>query len=57
VGRDGFWQESRRHPLDVWKRWATNVSGVAIDSGHFMAEEAPDETLGAMLPFLQGLHA
>jgi hypothetical protein len=33
------------------------VSGAAVNSGHFMAEEAPDETLAAMLPFLQGLHA
>lgn len=56
-GEAGFGKKAAASPLDVWKRWATNVSGVAINSGHFMAEEAPDETLGAMLPFLQGLHA
>ena len=44
-------------PLDIWRRWAENVSGLAINCGHFLPEEAPEETLAAMLPFLQGLHA
>jgi haloacetate dehalogenase len=39
-------------PLDVWKRWATQVEGGAIDCGHFLAEENPEETLEALLPFL-----
>ena len=41
-------------PLDVWRRWAENVEGTAVDAGHFVAEEAPDETLAALLPFLKG---
>jgi haloacetate dehalogenase len=40
-------------PLDVWKRWATNVSGRAIDSGHFLAEENPAATAKAMLEFFR----
>jgi haloacetate dehalogenase len=56
-GETGFGRKAASNPLDVWKRWAHNVSGAAVNSGHFMAEEAPDETLAAMLPFLQGLHA
>lgn len=41
-------------PLEVWKRWARQVEGQAIDSGHFLAEENPDDTLAALLPFLRG---
>jgi haloacetate dehalogenase len=40
-------------PLDVWRRWARHVEGRAIDSGHFLAEENPDDTLAALLPFLR----
>ena len=39
-------------PLDVWKQWATDVVGMAIDSGHFVAEENPEATLLALIPFL-----
>ena len=39
-------------PLDVWRRWGTNVSGMAIDSGHFVAEENPEATLLALVKFL-----
>ncbi len=40
-------------PLDVWKEWCVDVRGEAIVSGHFLAEEAPDETLAALIPFLK----
>jgi haloacetate dehalogenase len=30
-------------PLAVWRDWATDVRGQAIDCGHHMAEEAPAE--------------
>jgi haloacetate dehalogenase len=36
-------------PLTVWKRWATDVTGLGIDSGHFVAEENPSATLDALL--------
>ena len=39
-------------PLDVWRRWATSVEGRAIDAGHFLPEEAPEETAAALLAFL-----
>lgn len=29
-------------PLAVWRRWARDVSGGALDCGHFLMEEAPD---------------
>lgn len=41
-------------PRDVWKDWATNLRGGGpIDSGHHMAEEAPDELAAALLDFLR----
>ncbi|MBI1383624.1 MAG: alpha/beta fold hydrolase [Rhizobiales bacterium] len=40
-------------PIDIWRRWAADVTGVAIPCGHFLAEEAPERTLGAMLAFLE----
>jgi haloacetate dehalogenase len=40
-------------PLDVWKRWTKTVEGAPIDSGHFIAEEAPDALLARLLPFLR----
>jgi haloacetate dehalogenase len=40
-------------PLDVWKRWAVNVTGKAIPCGHFLPEEAPQETAAELIPFLR----
>jgi haloacetate dehalogenase len=40
-------------PLEVWRRWARHVGGKAIDCGHFLAEENPEDTLAALLPFLR----
>jgi haloacetate dehalogenase len=39
-------------PLRVWCRWADNVEGGPLPSGHFLAEEAPDELLASLRPFL-----
>lgn len=35
----------------IWREWATDVRGVAIHSGHHMAEEAPDELAAELLAF------
>ena len=40
-------------PLDIWKAWCTDVSGCEIVSGHFLAEENPEATLAALLPFVR----
>jgi haloacetate dehalogenase len=37
--------------LAVWRDWADNVDGQAVDSGHYLAEEAPDETYEALHTF------
>ena len=33
----------------TWREWATDVRGFAIDSGHYLAEEAPEATAKALL--------
>jgi haloacetate dehalogenase len=40
-------------PLDAWRAWCSDVSGAAVDSGHFLAEENPKDTLAALIPFLE----
>jgi haloacetate dehalogenase len=40
-------------PLAIWQEWCETVEGRAIDSGHFLAEEAPDDTAQAILEFFK----
>ncbi len=40
--------------LAVWRDHAETVSGQAIDSGHFLPEEAPNETYRALRGFFRG---
>ncbi len=42
-------------PLDVWRTWCTDLSGTAVASGHFLAEENPQATLSALIPFLAAI--
>jgi haloacetate dehalogenase len=35
----------------IWRAWADDVRGIAIDSGHHVAEEAPDALVAALLDF------
>jgi haloacetate dehalogenase len=37
--------------LAVWRDWATNLRGFAIESGHYVPEENPGETARALLDF------
>jgi haloacetate dehalogenase len=39
-------------PLNAWREKAVDVAGQAIACGHYLAEEAPDVTLAALLDFL-----
>lgn len=43
--------ESWYEPLDVWRTWAKDVRGGPISAGHFLPEEAPDETLRHLIEF------
>lgn len=38
-------------PLTIWQQWATKLEGRAIDCGHFLPEEAPEETAAALIEF------
>jgi haloacetate dehalogenase len=40
-------------PLEVWHAWCTDVTGAAVHSGHFLAEENPEATRDALLSFLR----
>jgi haloacetate dehalogenase len=40
--------------LAVWREWAADVRGRGIDCGHFLPEEAPDETFAALRGFFAG---
>jgi haloacetate dehalogenase len=40
-------------PLKIWGAWCSNLRGSAIDSGHFIPEENPEQTLAQLLPFLR----
>lgn len=37
--------------LEVWRGWADDVGGKGLDSGHYIPEEAPEETLSEMRAF------
>jgi haloacetate dehalogenase len=34
--------------LAIWREWADDVRGRAVDCGHFIPEEKPDELLAGM---------
>ncbi|MEU9367577.1 alpha/beta hydrolase [Streptomyces avermitilis] len=40
-------------PVAIWRRWATDVRGRGIDSGHHVAEQAPEVLASALTDFLQ----
>ena len=37
--------------IGEWQNYASHVEGHAVNSGHFLAEEAPDQTLAALTRF------
>jgi haloacetate dehalogenase len=39
-------------PLDVWRAWADDLRGARIESGHHMAEEAPEALVAELRSFL-----
>ena len=50
-GRRGF-LEGHYDVLDVWRGWAEEVRGRALDCGHYIPEEAPEETSAELRAFL-----
>ena len=45
------WYVDEGGPLAIWRMWADNVSGHAVDAGHFFPEEIPAETADALAGF------
>ena len=50
-GKIGGWYD----PLDLWRQYCgADVAGAPVQSGHYLAEEAPAEVLAQLDRFLQG---
>ncbi len=47
-----LWGKGHSDMMPVWRRWAVDVRGEPLPCGHFLAEEAPEDVLKRMLPFL-----
>ena len=41
-------------PLAIWRDWTDDLRGARIDSGHHMAEEAPEQLAAVLGDFLRG---
>ena len=48
------WYVDLGGPIGVWRAWATDVRGEAIDAGHFFPEEMPEQTAAALKRFGSG---
>jgi haloacetate dehalogenase len=48
----GYLSSKTGSPLAVWRRWADEVREVALDCGHFVVEEKPEEAAQALLSFM-----
>ena len=58
-----FWPEERLvaegagggaiSAVDVWRRWAADVSGIRVSCGHLVPEHAASEVVQAVLPFFE----
>jgi haloacetate dehalogenase len=46
-------RKQRPSPIPVWERWADDVSGRALECGHFLPEEAPEETAAELIAFFE----
>ncbi len=43
-------------PIADWQQVASDVRGKALPSGHYLAEEVPDETCAELLAFFRAPH-
>jgi len=48
-GRNELWKA--HDVLAIWRGWADSVQGRAVDAGHYLAEEAPDEVFADLRNF------
>jgi haloacetate dehalogenase len=40
--------------LEIWRPWAPDIRGMALDATHFLVEDRPEETAAQLLTFLDG---
>ncbi|HEY6582529.1 MAG TPA: alpha/beta hydrolase [Rubrobacter sp.] len=52
-GHKGF-LEGHYDVLDIWRGWAEEVRGRALECGHYIPEEAPEEFYAELHAFLEG---
>ena len=45
------WYAADGGPIALWRLWATDVRGHAVEGGHFFPEELPDQTAEALAAF------
>jgi haloacetate dehalogenase len=45
------WYAEEGGPLALWRAWASDVRGEALDGGHFFPEEIPQRTAEALNTF------
>jgi haloacetate dehalogenase len=48
------WYHAHGGPLGVWRSWADDLEGRAVDAGHFFPEETPEETADVLGRFFAG---
>jgi haloacetate dehalogenase len=46
-----LWYRDVGGPLALWRAWAEDVRGHALEGGHFFPEEIPDQTADALIRF------
>lgn len=49
------WYGDAGGPLQLWREWADDVSGRAVDGGHFFPEEQPREIAAELSGFFAGI--
>ncbi len=50
--QDGRSLENWFDVVGLWRQWADEVQGRALDCGHHLTEELPDETAAELMSFL-----
>jgi haloacetate dehalogenase len=48
----GYLASKTASPLAAWRKWADDLREVALDCGHFVAEEMPEDCAAALLDFM-----
>lgn len=39
------------NPIEIWRLWANDITGVVTSGGHLQPENCPDEIVAALVPF------